>query len=109
MAQLILTLMEHPVLFTFVLLAVLSFIGMTYEFILRLFNRNSLLGDGKDKENLDLGEDHSDGMEDSGVPQNPDPDDILHVGEKTPSTGIDVYCNETKQEVEWVKNKDYGK
>ena len=101
--------MEHPVLFTFVLLAVLSFIGMTYEFILRLFNRNSLLGDGKEKENLNLGEDYSNGKEDSCVPQNPDPDDILHVEEKLPSTGNEVYCNETQPEVEWVKNKDYEK
>ena len=110
MTQLILTLMEHPVLFTLVLLSLLSFIGMTYEFLLRLFNRNSLLGEGKGG-GLELGDGDSDnGCDNSGVPVNPDPDDILHVENSLPDGESETYSNsETAPNVDWVKNKDYEK
>ena len=106
MTQFALTLMDHPVLFFLVLLSILSFIGMTYEFILRLFGKPSLVGGSH--EDLDL--DDEGGMEGSNVPLNPAPDDVLHESEQIPESGdVNVYCNETTQNVEWVKNNNYEK
>ena len=58
MGKLIVELYGHPVLFVITLLFILGFLGMTYEFILRLFGRQSnlhsvVLNAGKDKEEDD--------------------------------------------------------
>ena len=58
MGKLIVELYGHPVLFVITLLFILGFLGMTYEFILRLFGKQSnlhsvVLNAGKDKEEDD--------------------------------------------------------
>ena len=55
MRNIIVELYGHPVLFVITLLFILGFLGMTYEFILRLFGKQSdlhsvILNAGKDKE-----------------------------------------------------------
>ena len=55
MGKLIVELYGHPVLFVITLLFILGFLGMTYEFILRLFGKQSnlhsvIVDAGKDKE-----------------------------------------------------------
>ena len=40
MIEVLTILIEHPLTFGFLVLCFLGFIGMTYDFILRLFNRN---------------------------------------------------------------------
>jgi hypothetical protein len=56
MGKLIVELYGHPILFVITLLFILGFLGMTYEFILRLFGKppsdlhSVILNAGKDKE-----------------------------------------------------------
>lgn len=61
MIQALTILVEHPLTFGFIILCFLGFVGMTYEFILRLFKRNSLHDELKNK--LDM-EDKDDIVED---------------------------------------------
>ena len=57
MVEVITILVEHPLTFGFLILCFLGFIGMTYEFILRLFKRNSVHDELKNRLNLDLDDD----------------------------------------------------
>ena len=62
MRNIIVELYGHPVLFVITLLFILGFLGMTYEFILRLFGKPSdlhsvILNAGKDKEDDEEEED----------------------------------------------------
>lgn len=61
MGKLIVELYGHPILFVITLLFILGFLGMTYEFILRLFGKQSNLhsvivdaGKKKDDEKDDI-------------------------------------------------------
>lgn len=62
MIEVITILVEHPLTFGFLVLCFLWFIGMTYEFILRLFKRNSVHDDLNRK--LDMFEQQDDGIVD---------------------------------------------
>ena len=62
MRNIIVELYGHPILFVITLLFILGFLGMTYEFILRLFGKPSdlhsvILNAGKDKEDDEEEED----------------------------------------------------
>ena len=78
MGKLIIELYGHPVLFVITLLFILGFLGMTYEFILRLFGKPSdlhsvILNAGKDKEEEDIVK-----VDDA----EPDPDDEFEEEDK---------------------------
>lgn len=76
MRNIIVELYGHPVLFVITLLFILGFLGMTYEFILRLFGKQSdlhsvILNAGKDDEDEEKGDDDIVKVNDA----EPDPED----------------------------------
>lgn len=78
MGKLIVELYGHPVLFVITLLFILGFLGMTYEFILRLFGKPSdlhsvILTAGKDKEDDEEEDEDDDIVKVNDV--DPDPED----------------------------------
>lgn len=83
MTQILLILVEHPLTFGFLILCFMGLVGMTYEFILRLFGRKGIMdNDGKPFANgKKKGEDP---LEHANV-RNPDgPDDTLEAEEDIP-------------------------
>ena len=54
MGKLIVELYGNPVLFVITLLCFLGFVGMTYEFILRLFGKSSIMSDKKEEDDEDI-------------------------------------------------------
>lgn len=73
MIEVLTILLEHPVTFVILVLCFLGFIGMTYEFILRLFGRKGMVDE---KDGLDI-DDKDDPPEPSTVPKPDGPDDTL--------------------------------
>lgn len=80
MTKFALALLEHPTLFTITLLAVLGFVGMTYEFLLRLFGKKTLTDDVVDEIST-MGEDGDDDEDDT---------EIVKVKEDDSATGDDI-------------------
>ena len=94
MGKLIVELYGHPILFVITLLFILGFLGMTYEFILRLFGKppsdlhSVILNAGKDKEDDEEEED----------------DDIVKVNDDEPDSEDEF---EEKEEDEEKKDDNY--
>ena len=80
MTKFALALLEHPALFTITLLAGLGFVGMTYEFLLRLFGKKTLTDDVVNEIST-MGEDGDDDEDDA---------EIVKVKEDDSVTGNDI-------------------
>lgn len=97
MRNIIVELYGHPVLFVITLLFILGFLGMTYEFILRLFGKpyydlhSVILNAGKDKEEDDEEED----------------DDIVKVNDVDPDPEDEFEEKEEENEDEEKKDDNY--
>ena len=94
MRNIIVELYGHPVLFVITLLFILGFLGMTYEFILRLFGKppsdlhSVILNAGKDKEDDEEEED----------------DDIVKVNDVDPDSEDEFEEKEEENEDEEKKD-----
>ena len=77
MIEVLTILIEHPLTFGFLVLCFLGFVGMTYEFILRLFGRKGMTDEKRD---LDIDDGEDDPPEPSNVPGPDGPDDNLEDG-----------------------------
>ena len=74
MAQIFLTLIEHPILFGFLVLCFMGVLGMTYDFLLKMFKRKGIVGGDEEP------------PEESNMPAKPDsPDDTLNGKNTVPS------------------------
>ena len=114
MIQALTILVEHPLTFGFIILCFLGFVGMTYEFILRLFKRNSLHDELKNK--LDM-EDKDDIVEDeqteppepANVPVNDPPPDTLVAEEQIPEEEYEFNPDWDKQQIhsDWHLENPY--
>jgi hypothetical protein len=86
MGKLIVELYGHPILFVITLLFILGFLGMTYEFILRLFGKppsdlhSVILNAGKDKEDDEEEDEDDDIVKVNDV--DPDPEDEFEEKEE---------------------------
>ena len=88
MTQIFMALLEHPLVFGFLVLCFLGFVGMTYEFILRLFGRKGMVEDRLEEFNgkLDLGgNDDEPPKETANVPKPDGPDDVLEGKNEIPT------------------------
>ena len=73
------SLLDHPILLVVMLMFFLGFVGMTYEFILRLCGKSPFCPELKDVENKD----DTEPPELANVPKTPnDPDDVLEGAAK---------------------------
>lgn len=76
---------QHPLTFAFILICLLVFIGLTYDFILMLFGRRGF------QDNLDPchcgNRKRDDGLEPANVPKNPPPPSTLEREEGIPDDG----------------------
>ena len=78
MTQIFLTLIEHPMLFGFLVLCFMGVLAMTYEFLLRLFKRKGMCNETCGFRYPDDTEDDPPPPEPANVPKPPtDPDDVL--------------------------------
>ena len=94
MTQIFMALLEHPLVFGFLVLCFLGFVGMTYEFVLRLFGRKGMVEDRLEEFNgkLDLGgNDDEPPKETANVPKPDGPDDVLEDGNEIPSDDEEDY------------------
>jgi hypothetical protein len=83
MTQALLILVEHPLTFGFIILCFLGFIGMTYEFILKLFGRKGIIEDAPGFEKNGGGKQGE--PPEPALVKNPDgPDDTLEAQEDIP-------------------------
>lgn len=106
MIEILTILVEHPFTFGFLVLCLLGFVHMTYQFILRLFGRNGL--DENDDKRPDFGA-SDEPLETSNVP-NPDvpPDGIMEAAGDIPCDD-DEREDEEKEEQEYEYNPDWKK
>ena len=107
MIEILTILVEHPFTFGFLVLCLLGFAHMTYQFILRLFGRNGL--DENDDKRPDFGA-SDEPLEASNVP-NPDvpPDGIMEAEEDIPCDGDEREEEEKEEEQEYEYNPDWNK
>ena len=100
MRNIIVELYGHPILFVITLLFILGFLGMTYEFILRLLGKPSdlhsvILNAGKDKEDDEEEEEDDDIVKVSDV--DPDSEDEFEEKEEDEEKKDDNYDNPFKR------------
>ena len=106
MIEILTILVEHPFTFGFLVLCLLGFVHMTYQFILRLFGRNGL--DENNDKRPDFGA-SDEPLETSNVP-NPDvpPDGIMEAEGDIPCDGDEMEYEE-KEEQKYEYNPDWKK
>lgn len=94
-----LELLKHPILFVMAMIAGLVFIGMTYEFILRMFNKPA---PGFPELKSD-GDEGSEPAEPANVPRTPaPPNDTLKGAEKIPDGAEEVENEDGTTTVEYT-------
>ena len=105
MKDLALNLIGHPILFTMTLFCGIILVGLTYEFLLRLFTGRGFEGGGAEP-NKCLGTDEGhEPPEPSVVPAKPvDPDGILEGAEELPTE--DDTINDCGAETEYIYSTD---
>ena len=84
MTQALLILVEHPLTFGFLVLCFMGLVGMTYEFILRLFGRKGIMENDEKKPVAKGKKKGEDPMEPSNVPNPDGPDDTLEAEDDIP-------------------------
>ena len=103
-------LLEHPFLFICFLIALLvtiamccAFMHMTYDFILRVFNRSMMPSFGGYFD----GDDGSDGGDSDNVPTNPDPPGVLTYSttSKEELKDEEYICNKENENELWRQSK----
>ena len=93
-----LELLKHPMLFVLTMISVLVFIGMTYEFILRMFKRTTPVDDLPDEDNG-----RAEPPEPANVPKPPiPPNDTLKGAEEIPDGAEEVENEDGTTTVEYT-------
>lgn len=106
--QFLLALLEHPVILISLLVFILVFIGMTYEFILRLFGKGTSNTSFPQVDGDDDSEEEP--PEPANVPKPPtDPDDELEGAEEIPDGAEEIVDEDGNTTVQYTYSTDFDK
>lgn len=104
--EFLIALLDHPVLLVVILMFIMGFVGMTYEFILRLCGKDPFL----DKPSQDNGGANEEPPEPANVPKpDTDPDDELEGAEEIPDGAEEVEDEDGNATVEYTYSTDIDK
>ncbi len=103
--QFLLALLEHPVILLMLLMFFMGFVGMTYEFILRMCGKKPFL----ETPNVDEGG-SEEPPEPANVPKPPtDPDDELEGAEEIPDGAEEIVDEDGNTTVQYTYSTDFDK
>lgn len=106
--QFLLALLEHPGILISLLVFILVFIGMTYEFILRLFGKGTSNTSFPQVDGDDDSEEEP--PEPANVPKPPtDPDDELEGAEEIPDGAEEIVDEDGNTTVQYTYSTDFDK
>lgn len=106
--QFLLALLEHPGILISLLVFILVFIGMTYEFILRLFGKGTSNTSFPQVDGDDDSEEEP--PEPANVPKPPtDPDDELEGAEEIPDGAEEIMDEDGNTTVQYTYSTDFDK
>lgn len=100
--EFLIALLDHPVLLVVILMFIMGFVGMTYEFILRMCGKKPFLEPPK--------QDGNEPPEPANVPKpDTDPDDELKGAEEIPDGAEEVEDEDGNTTVEYTYSTDIDK
>lgn len=104
--EFLIALLDHPVLLVVILMFIMGFVGMTYEFILRLGGKEAFL----EKPSQGNGGENKEPPEPANVPKpDTDPDDELEGAEEIPDGAEEVEDEDGNTTVEYTYSTDIDK
>lgn len=104
--EFLIALLDHPVLLIVILMFIMGFVGMTYEFILRLCGKEAFL----EKPSQGKGGENKEPPEPANVPKPPtDPDDELEGAEEIPDGAEEIVDEDGNTTVQYTYSTDFDK